>query len=274
MRRAFFAAIVSLGGVACAGLLGIGDPEDVTLPDAAVLDSPVVDAGPLGASCRAIHARVPEAGSGTYQLASDGGTISADCDMDSFDGGWTLVTPSMIVEDKTAEDYSPGTLARMTASRDVDPHGGRRFTLLVTKQNCTDNGFLGPGHYFLVGELDDWTQIMATFEFTSDGTCWKLFGDKNEPIATNVIPFDPKIDLIGPQTNMARTDAGAPIPYDGRTAACTVDKYNFWSASYDGQPKSARVVLRRNAPHLPAGLMVTADCSPASSWVVSEIRVR
>jgi hypothetical protein len=193
--------------------------------------------------------------------------------MESFGGGWTRVTPAMIVESKAVQDYAPASPARVDVVRATDAHGGVFFTLEIKAINCGANqGGGGPGHYFLVGELDRWTQIMATYEFSQSSSCWNIFGD---PTArdTNVLPFELTKDLIGPQLNMSRSAAGAPLPYDGRTTACDEEATNFWGSAYETAPKSARVVLRRFSQDKPAGLAVGTDCGFAG-WTVSDIHVR
>jgi hypothetical protein len=229
--------------------------------------------GPLPSSCKELHARSPDAGSGPYPLGGDGGAVNADCDMESFGGGWTRVTPSMIVEAKTVQEYAPQSPAHVEVATGTDARGGVFYALQVTADNCGQNqGGGGPGHYFLVRELDHWTQIMASYEFTSTSPCWNIFGDPGGR-STNVFPFDVTKDLIGPQVNMSRSAAGASIPYDGRTTACDENANNFWNGSYASDPKSARVVLRRFAQSEVAGLAVVTDCGPAG-WKVSDIFVR
>lgn len=146
----------------------------------------------------------------------------------------------------------------------------------VTAVNCNNNkpGTVGPGHYFLVAELDGWTQIMATYGFLDSSACWDIFGHANAYArGTNVQEFKAGLDLIGPQMNMARSMAGAALPYDGRTTACDETPGNFWSKSYANAPKSARVVLRRVAAEKPAGLSIGSDCG-FPSWRISDIHVR
>lgn len=283
MRRVL-AVIAAPTLCACTLLVGTTDlasggaDASVASPvsDALAPDAPPADgsSAPLGASCRAIHELRPEAKSGSYAIAGDGGaTVQATCDMETYGGGWTLVTPAMILEDRTAQEYSPGTPARVDVARSTDARGGAVFDLRVTKVNCGADGMqVGPGHYFVVGELDGWTQIMATYAFTSSSSCWRMFGDP-ELHDTNVFPFDVGRDRIGPQQNMARASSGTSIPYDGRTTACDEDPTNFWGAPYATQPKSARVVLRRFTQSKPAGLALSLDCGLAG-WTVSDIHVR
>lgn len=229
--------------------------------------------GPLPSSCRALRAKLPDAGSGAYDLGSDGGAVKADCDMESFGGGWTRVTPAMIVEDKGVQDYSPVSPAKVAVTRGTDLRGGIVFTVAVVEVNCSAGSpGASPGHYFTVGELDGWTQIMATYEFSKATSCWNIFGDLELP-STNVHPFDLTRDLIGPQLNMSRTAGGAVIPFDGRTAQCNTFLDNFWAEAYELDAKSARVALRRVSQDKPAGLAIQTDCGPAV-WKVSDIHVR
>jgi hypothetical protein len=232
--------------------------------------------GPLPSSCRALHAKAPDAGSGAYDLAlADGGVLNAYCDMESFDGGWTRVTPAMVVEEKGVQDYEPQSPAKVEVSRGTDAHGGVFFDVQVTAVNCANNPLAGPGHYFLVGELDNWSQIMASYAFTASSSCWNIFGDQSQkhPLETNVVPFDLSVDLIGPQLNMSRTMAGGAIPFDGRLTACNDSSDNFWNGAYESSPKSARVVLRRLSHDKPAGLGIATDCGLAG-WKIADINVR
>lgn len=284
MKHAFAVpcALAALLGVSACSVLvgtsGLAGPSE--LPDAASRDAASPDAAldgetaPLGPSCRAIHARFPDAGTGSYTLVGDAGaSVNAHCDMDSFDGGWTLVTPAMIVEDAPVQVYAPGGPAHVDVTHGIDDNGGAIFSLKVTASNCGASGTAAaPGHYFIVRELDRWTQIMATYAFGNSTSCWQMFGDKGMR-DTNVLPFDLALDRIGPQTNMSRTASRTPIPFDGRTTACTENPDNFWAGIYKNDRKGARVVLRRFRLDAPAGLAVQTDCGNPT-WTISDIRVR
>jgi hypothetical protein len=193
------------------------------------------------------------------------------CDMDSFDGGWTLVTPTMVVEDKAVQDYNDGG-ARVNVERATNDHGGVQFSVNVTVENCGMGFSSRPSHYFLVGELDTWRQIMATYTFTQLSDCWYMFGDKTAS-DTNVFPFDLAADLMDRQMNMARTLAGTSIPFAGLTSQCTETADNFWVTAYVAAPKTARVVMRRFASDRPAGISVMADCG-SGAWTLTDIYVR
>jgi hypothetical protein len=254
-----------------------GPAEVVDASDAAAPSSDAAGDGesaPLGASCRAIHERFPDAGSGVYTLTGDGGAgVRAHCDMESSGGGWTLVTSAMIVEEKSVQDYAPDSPGRVEVAHATDSNGGITLRVRVTVVNCgTATMKTGPGHYFLVGELDGWKQIMATYDFANSVSCWNIFGDPGLH-DTNVQTFDPAVDLIGPQVNMSRTAAGNAIPFDGRTTACTEKPDNFWVAAYSSERKSARVALRRFTAGLPAGIALRVDCG-MPTWTISDIRVR
>lgn len=69
-------------------------------PGASVVDAPPIDAVPpdavaLPVSCLDLHARTPELASGPYEIDPDGPgaepPYTVSCDMDTGDGGWTLV---------------------------------------------------------------------------------------------------------------------------------------------------------------------------------------
>jgi len=99
--------------VSTSDLAGGAVPPDGSPPDAIAATDGA--RGLSVSSCRDLHARLPDAGSGAYELTlADGGTVKADCDMESFDGGWTRVTQAMIVEEKAVQDYAPAVLLTST----------------------------------------------------------------------------------------------------------------------------------------------------------------
>ncbi len=268
---------VALGSLsACSLLLTDGDFTGTPL-DAAVdgsneagADAPT-NYGPQ-VSCRALHATDPSAKSGAYSVASDGGLIQTYCDMESFDGGWTLVTKEMVVEDRATQDIQPTGMKNVDVVRGVDENGGIQYQVSVLVSACGNSSIPSPIHYFLVGELDGWTQIMATYAFYKYANCWNIFGDpgvKN----TNVRAFDIATDLIDQQSGMARSATGEVIPFGGRTNECNEAKDNFWLDAYGSELKGGRVVLRRFSAGLPAGLAVQADCG-SPQWGISKIYVR
>lgn len=275
-------ALAVAGGSACSVLVSTRDLSGGAIADAGASSSPDgtsstgAGTGPLPASCRALHAKSPDAGSGRYDLAlADGGTLNASCDMESHGGGWTRVTPAMVVEEKRVQDYEPTSSAKVEVARGTDAEGGIFFDVQVTAGNCGSNSLAGPGHYFLVGELDRWSQIMASYVFTASTSCWNIFGSEGQmdPRGTNVLPFDLSTDLIGPQLNMSRSMTGEAIPFDGRLTFCAETPENFWSDRYASSPKSARVVLRRFSHEKPAGLSIATDCGFAG-WNIAAIHVR
>jgi Fibrinogen beta and gamma chains, C-terminal globular domain len=239
-----------------------------------LVDAQLVDAPPGGPSCRAIRA-AGAAVSGVYALtSSDGGTYEAYCDMISFDGGWTLLTERQIVEEKATQDVEPASPARVDATHQADARGGLVVSAKISSINCgADNLKAGPRYHLLFGELDSWTQLMATYDFTGSYDCWALFGHQNVS-AGNVVPFDLALDRMDPQENMGRTDAGAVIPFDGRISYCDTASDNFWASAYDQAPKRARVVQRRKIAGAPSGIAVAADCGSGGGWRLSEIFVR
>ena len=281
-RVGLVGALALASGSACTLLVSTSDLSGGATADAGASLPPDgtmrADAGtePLPASCRALHAKSPDAGSGRYDLAlADGGTLNASCDMESHGGGWTRVTPAMVVQEKRVQDYDPTSPAKVEVARGSDAEGGVFFDVQVTAVNCGSNSLAGPGHFFLVGELDRWCQIMASYVFTASTSCWNIFNDNGpkDPRDSNVLPFDLAEDLIGPQVNMSRSTAGDAIPFDGRLTYCAETTENFWSGKYAGAPKSARVVLRRFSHDKPAGLSIATDCGLAG-WNISAIHVR
>ena len=227
------------------------------------------------ASCRALLAQSKDAGSGTHMLrAADGGAFSAYCDMDTADGGWTLVTAAMLVEDRRVQDVIPGAKATVDVTRSTDIHGGLVVDVRVVTPNCgADHGQPGDFHYFLVGELDGWTEIRATYGFFGGVTCWNVFGDPGLP-DTNVHVHELGRDLFDLEQNMARGTNGQVQPYSGLTSHCSMDRANFWHNDFVTATKTARVALRRASAGKPAGLAVASDCSNDNAWQYKDIFVR
>lgn len=233
-------------------------------------------AAPTAASCRALHADNVAAPSGAYTLrASDGGAFTAYCDMETADGGWTLVTPAMVVEDKRVQDVVPGSAATVDVKRGTDSHGGLTLTVSVLTPNCgAQQGGPNDYHYFLVGELDAWTQIRATYTFLGGTTCWNVFGDSSSLPDTNVHTLELTRDLFDMDENMERAENGTVLPYGGRTGHCNAAHANFWLDLYASSKRTARVALRRASLGKPAGLAVAADCSNDVSWAYRDVFVR
>lgn len=266
-------ALVSTAGLS-SGAEPSGDAAD-TGTDATTEGAAPDAAAPTAASCRALHAENAGAGSGVYTLrGADGGVFSAYCDMETAGGGWTLVTPAMIVEDKRVQDVRPGSVATVDVKRGTDGHGGLTVDVTTLTENCgADQAQPGDFHYFLVGELDGWTQIRATYSFFGGAPCWNVFGDPALP-DTNVLVHDLSRDLFDLQQNMARTKDGTAVPYSGMTAHCNPDHAQFWDDLYASSTRTARVALRRASMARPAGLAVAADCSSDSAWNYRDIFVR
>ncbi len=265
--------VVSTDGLAGGVADGGGSTPDALADGIAPSDAGADVVAPLSASCRALHEAQKDAKTGPYDLAADGGQVlHAYCDMESFDGGWTLVTPAMIVENKGIQDYNTNAKTHVTVQTGTDVHGGAQVSATTTIDNCGQRPPVGPAHYLLVGELDGWTQIMATYTFLSSASCWHVFGDPDGP-DVNVMRFTPGVDLIDRQVNMGRDATGAAVPFDGRTYQCNNDATNFWHDAYAMDVKTARVVLRRSLQIRPAGLSIAEDCGLAS-WIFSDIYVR
>ncbi|MDB5215469.1 MAG: hypothetical protein JWO86_3396 [Myxococcaceae bacterium] len=232
-------------------------------------------AAPTAASCRALHAEDVAAPSGVYTLrGADGGAFTAYCDMETADGGWTLVTPAMVVEDKRVQDVVPGSAATVDVKRGTDSRGGLTLDVGVLTPNCgADHSQPSDFYYFLVGELDGWTQIRATYTFFVGATCWNLFGHPDLP-NTNVFELDLNRDLFDLDENMARAEDGTVLKYTGQTFHCSNDHANFWHSDYASSKRTARVALRRASMVKPAGLAVSTDCSSDSAWSSKDIFVR
>ena len=273
-----FAVSACTALVSTVGLSGGAAPADGggSLLDAGA-EASATDAAviPTAASCRALHAQSGDAGSGVYTLrAADGGVFSAYCDMETADGGWTLVTPAMIIEDKRVQDVKPGSPATVDVKRGTDVHGGLTVDVATLTDNCgKDQSQPGDYHYFLVGELDGWTQIRATYTFVGGASCWNVYGDPDLP-DTNVLVHELGRDLFDLEQSMARAEDGTVLPYSGQTAHCANDHANFWHDNYATSTRTARVALRRASLARPAGLAVVSDCSNDSGWAYRDIFVR
>jgi hypothetical protein len=266
-------ALVSTAGLS-GGAASSGDgggPADA-LAESAAIDAA---AAPTAASCRALHAQDVAAPSGVYALrGADGGAFTAYCDMDTADGGWTLVTPAMIVEEKRSQDVTAGSVATVDVKHGIDSHGGLTLNVSVLTPNCgADHSQGNDFHYFIVGELDAWTQIRATYQFFGGVSCWNIFGDQGLP-DTNVVVLDLTRDLFDLEQNMARAENGTVLKYSGKTSQCSSARANFWHDDYTSSKRTARVALRRASMAKPAGLSIASDCSNNNSWAYTDIFVR
>jgi hypothetical protein len=253
------------------GLSGGADPGDAaSASDAGGIVDAAVEA--IAASCRGIKEKVPAAPTGMYPLLDrDGGFY---CDMDSFGGGWTLVRHDMVNEGKT-QDIDPTSPNPVDVFSTTDAHGGASWTVTVLANNCNSTPNAPSMHWAMFDELDNWQQIMATYTFSGDGNCWNIFSPLDVPNVPdlNTYSFDPLIDNIDRQQNMARTADGSSIPYDGKMGYCGAGLENFWRDDYRAQPRTARIVLRRRLRDKPAGLGVLENCGMAA-WQLTEVFVR
>jgi hypothetical protein len=252
-----------------------GDGDGGGAADALLEGAASDAASPTAASCRALHADDVAAPSGVYPLrGSDGGSFTAYCDMDTADGGWTLVTPAMIVEEKRSQDAIAGSVATVDVTHGIDSHGGLTLKVNVLTPNCGANHSQGADfHSFLVGELDAWKEIRATYEFFGGVSCWNIFGDQGLP-DTNVFALDLTRDLFDLEQNMARAENGTVLKYSGTTMQCSGARANFWHDDYTSSRRTARVALRRASMAKPAGLSIATDCSSTNSWAYTDIFVR
>ena len=268
-------ALAPLGPLgALAGCGSFSAAPDTGGPDAGALDASPSDAAPaIAASCRELKAKLPAAASGMYALI--GRTGEFYCDMDSFEGGWTLVRPDIVTEGRT-QDVTLSSPNTVDVARTVDVHGGAAWEVIVTADDCNATGSTRALHWILVGELDAWRQIMGTYTFGEGAGCWNLFGDaRNDEAlpAMNVRVFDALLDTLDRDQNMARNTDGTAIPYDGRTQYCGPGLENFWHPDYRAQIRTARVVLRRELQQAPAGLFVSTSCGKPT-WTLRDVFVR
>ncbi|AKV04585.1 hypothetical protein AKJ09_11248 [Labilithrix luteola] len=236
---------------------GNDDARAAAIPD---------DAG----SCRTLR-EVGVSASGVYTLQGDAGAYQAYCDMDSFGGGWTLVTAPMIASDQGVQDYAPSSPSKVDVGHVTGDHGGIGFTVDMVTGYCSDPPKPAPGHAFTVAGPDGWKQIMATYTFRGSAGCWILFGD-SYGTDTNVRPFELGTDLFDRDKNMAHDATGAVVPYAGLTNQCA-DVENFWDPAYKSLTRSIRVVQRRRAEDKPAGLAAAGDCGNMG-WDLTDIYVR
>lgn len=274
--------LASVALAACGTLLGIDLPP-LRDDDAGAADVDAAGDGgsapsslppAIASSCRGIKEREPSAPSGTYALlGQDGGFV---CDMDTADGGWTRVRADMITEG-TNLDKEPASPNKLDVFRVVDETGAPRWKVTVTSDDCNQGPDARAFHYVLVGELDRWEELMATYAFGEGVGCWALFGnvgDDQESLPDlDMRPFDPAIDVVDLAENMNRTTAGAAIPFAGRTGYCGPGRENFWHADYRSQRRTARVRLRRRLQNMPAGVHVATSCG-TPTWELGDLYVR
>ena len=239
--------------------------------------SPLADAdaggGVEAASCRGLR-DLGITTSGTYTLRRDGGRVDAYCEMESFDGGWSVVTEDMIASERAVQDIAPDSPARVTARHVTDLHGGIAFAITVTADNCgVDPNHPGPSHAFTVVDVEPWKEIMATYTFRDHASCWDLFGSPGAP-DTNLHAFELSVDRFDREENMARDGDGNVVPFTGVTKMCTDANENFWLEKYASSRRSIRIVQRRRAADEPFGLGVRTDCGNSASWEITDIYVR
>ncbi len=231
------------------------------------------EAGSDAPSCRALR-DLGVTASGTYTLRRDGGSAEAYCEMESFDGGWTLVTKDMIASETAVQDIAPDSPARVSVNRTTDAHGGIGFSVNATVGNCgAAPGKASPSHVFTIADVEPWSEIMATYSFGGHVSCWHLFGDPDGP-DTNLRPFDLAVDRFDRDVNMARASNGSAIRFAGTLKRCDEAAQNFWLGTYRSSTRGIRTVQRRLMNTRPFGLGVGVDCVDQTSWEIREIYVR
>jgi hypothetical protein len=264
-------------GCSLTSLDGFSEPaESVEAGDAA--DATQGDATrPPTKSCAALHAEDPAAPDGTYVIDPDGSEgpiapFSAFCDMTNDDGGWMLVTESLIAAE------SP---LGVTVVKTADARGGLVLQVYMNRNGCGD----GPGsaHQVLFADSPEWSKVRYNAVFAGKVSCWTIFGDVSSPsgLSPGLVPFVRGTDVSRNEVRMGGANGDA---YDGTNTRCDEQPSNFWSKrSGTNAQRSATVILRRAEWHgARAGLATTAECAddvqPGTAtstwWGYSDIYVK
>jgi len=218
-------------------------------------------------SCKAILDSGLSTGSGMYYIDPNGGDPSDNfqvyCDMVNDEGGWMLVTSSMIQNE---------TSNLVTANKSADANGGLIVVAQPTAADCVSRYYR-----VLFKDVISWTQIRADYEFYQGSACWGIFGNSGYSISSNLIAFVPGVDTIRNQVGMGVSTDN----FDGISSRCDNETaVNFWHHKwYSGGAlftRKAQVILRRSSMSSVAGLSTGINCSwnLSSGWAYKNIYIR
>ncbi|MFO0664154.1 MAG: fibrinogen-like YCDxxxxGGGW domain-containing protein [Polyangiaceae bacterium] len=260
---ALFPSLAGLDECGPSGCFDGGSPPDANRKDVgSALDAPPTETNYT--SCAAAKAANPSSQDGFRVIDPDGpgpeAPFRAWCDFTLDEGGWMLVTPAMLVEDK---------LEYMNVKRSEDARGG-----LVYRAEPTANGCGQPqvsNQRFQVADKPAWTRIRLKQSFMGTAGCWEIWGAYKTPeYDPNLIPFDASRDVIRDAFRMGGNGVDA---FGGKTSRCDDSADNFWSSS--AKVRSATVILRRRLGGGASGLATHAECGDGQvAWEYSDIYVK
>ncbi len=244
--------------------------------------APYVRCRGVDVSCAALMISQPGAQDGQYYIDPDGsGSIApfeVTCDMTRDNGGWMLVTPSMVAATGNLYANIEPPVLQVDVFGGVTVRGAADETKLVDgTTNCGVKSFLT----LYLKDTVPWSLIRSTWSMSGNGYCWSIFGDNNEvPVPLNLVPLSYVNDVIRSQSRMGPNNQDA---FDGVTSRCSDSTSNFWSTTtHSNLTRSAEVILRRASSTKVAGLGLAVSCSnyvaavtgSRPSWRFSDIWIK